>query len=309
MKKKKEQKIALDNKQTISQKGNIVYKAFRTLICLILIGCGVFGGYIVGDLVIGQIDTFDPSAYTASAYKEKESDIKAWEKKSITELSATQIFVVAQYKIENCGTYCVYTKGYDGGDKGKVTTLGMTQDLYGYRYINGTKGYFDYFSTGIANVAKKTEYTVGEDKYYSFEGSLSGSEVTWSPYKTDAGLKYRTKAEYEEMAGVNPDSPIDYIVSRKTVVSEKNNGQVDGMYSFTLNLNVTTSVLNYVKKMKYMSGFDYPKFTNVELRFEVDKDMNFQNIYINESYKVIGMSAVGKYKNEFHYNLDEIMEK
>ena len=309
MKKNIKKGISQVDKQKISKKRKVVYMAFKSLICLILIGCGVFGGYIVGDLVIGQIDTFDPSAYTASAYSEKESDIKLWAKKDISQLTATQIFVVAQYKIENCGNYCVYTKGYDGGDKGKVTTLGMTQDLYGYRYRKGTKGYFDYFSTGIANVAKKTEYTIGEDKYYSFEGSLSGGEVTWSPYKTDAGLEYRTKAEYEEMAGVNPDSPIDYIVSRKTVVSEKNNGQVDGMYSFTLNLNVTTSVLKYVKKMKYMSGFDYPKFTNVELRFEVDKDMNFQNIYINESYKVIGMSAVGKYKNEFHYNLDEIVEK
>ena len=61
--------------------------------------------------------------------------------------------------------------------------------------------------------------------------------------------------------------------------------------------------------MNYMGGFGYPKFSSIELRFEVDKNMNFQNIYINESYKVIGMSAVGKYKNEFHYNIESIVEK
>lgn len=309
MQKNKEQEVSQVDEPTMSSKRKTIYIAFKTLICLILIGCGVLSGYIVGDLVIGQIDTFDPSGYTASAYREKDADIKIWEQKSIIELTATQIFVVAEAKIQKCENYCIYTKGYDGGDKGKVTTLGMTQDLYGYRYRKGTKGYFDYFSTGIANVAKKTEYTIGEDKYYSFEGTLSGDNVTWVPYKTDSGLEYRTKAEYEELAGVNPDSPIDYIVSRKTVISEKNNGQVGSLYSFTLNLNVTTSVLNYVKKMKYMSGFDYPKFTNIEIRFEVDKDMNFQNIYINESYKVIGMNAVGKYKNEFHYNQEDIVEK
>ena len=33
------------------------------------------------------------------------------------------------------------------------------------------------------------------------------------------------------------------------------------------------------------------------------------NIYIVENYKVIGMSAVGKYKNEFRYGVENIVEK
>ena len=274
-----------------------------------MIGCGTAGGFVVGDLIIGKFDTFDPSGYSASAYKEKDSDIAKWKTMDISKLTPTQIFVVAEAKINECENYCIYTKGYDGGEKGVVTTLGMKQDLYGYRYRKGTKGYFDYFSTGLANVAKKTEFTFGENKFYSYEGSLNGDNVTWTLNKPESGQDYRTDKEYEEMTGLKAENPIDYIVSRKTVQSEKNNGKVKELYSYTINLNPTLGVLNYVKKMNYMSGFGYPKFSSIELRFEVDKNMNFQNIYINESYKVIGMSAVGKYKNEFHYDIESIVEK
>ena len=295
--------------EVTAKKKKIIGIAVKVLLCLLMIGCGTAGGFVVGDLIIGKFDTFDPSGYSASAYKEKDSDIAKWKTMDISKLTPTQIFVVAEAKINECENYCIYTKGYDGGEKGVVTTLGMKQDLYGYRYRKGTKGYFDYFSTGLANVAKKTEFTFGENKFYSYEGSLNGDNVTWTLNKPESGQDYRTDKEYKEMTGLKAENPIDYIVSRKTVQSEKNNGKFKELYSYTINLNPTLGVLNYVKKMNYMSGFGYPKFSSIELRFEVDKNMNFQNIYINESYKVIGMSAVGKYKNEFHYNIESIVEK
>lgn len=295
--------------KVVTKKRKVISVAFKLLLCLLMVGCGTAGGFVVGDLIIGKFDTFDPSGYSASAYKEKDSDIAKWKAMDISKLTPTQVFVVAEAKINECENYCIYTKGYDGGEKGVVTTLGMKQDLYGYRYRKGTIGYFDYFSTGLANVAKKTEFTFGENKFYSYEGSLNGDNVTWTLNKPESGQEFRTDKEYEEMTGLKAESPIDYIVSRKTVQSEKNNGKVKELYSYTINLNPTLGVLNYVKKMNYMSGFGYPKFSSIELRFEVDESMNFHNIYINESYKVIGMSAVGKYKNEFHYDIESIVEK
>lgn len=295
--------------KVVTKKRKVISVAFKLLLCLLMVGCGTAGGFVVGDLIIGKFDTFDPSGYSASAYKEKDSDIAKWKAMDISKLTPTQVFVVAEAKINECENYCIYTKGYDGGEKGVVTTLGMKQDLYGYRYRKGKKGYFDYFSTGLANVAKKTEFIFGENKFYSYEGSLNGDNVTWTLNKPESGQEFRTDKEYEEMTGLKAESPIDYIVSRKTVQSEKNNGKVKELYSYTINLNPTLGVLNYVKKMNYMSGFGYPKFSSIELRFEVDESMNFHNIYINESYKVIGMSAVGKYKNEFHYDIESIVEK
>ena len=295
--------------KVVTKKRKVISVAFKLLLCLLMVGCGTAGGFVVGDLIIGKFDTFDPSGYSASAYKEKDSDIAKWKAMDILKLTPTQVFVVAEAKINECENYCMYTKGYDGGEKGTVTTLGMKQDLYGYRYRKGTIGYFDYFSTGLANVAKKTEFTFGENKFYSYEGSLNGDNVTWALNKPESGQDFRTDKEYEEMTGLKAESPIDYIVSRKTVINETSNGKVGELYSFTINLNSTTGVLNYVKKMNYMSGFGYPKFSSIELRFEVDESMNFHNIYINESYKVIGMSVVGKYKNEFHYDIESIVEK
>lgn len=300
---------SVQHDKVVTKKRKVISVAFKLLLCLLMVGCGTAGGFVVGDLIIGKFDTFDPSGYSASAYKEKDSDIAKWKAMDISKLTPTQVFVVAEAKINECENYCIYTKGYDGGEKGVVTTLGMKQDLYGYRYRKGKKGYFDYFSTGLANVAKKTEFIFGENKFYSYEGSLNGDNVTWTLNKPESGQEFRTDKEYEEMTGLKAESPIDYIVSRKTVQSEKNNGKVKELYSYTINLNPTLGVLNYVKKMNYMSGFGYPKFSSIELRFEVDESMNFHNIYINESYKVIGMSAVGKYKNEFHYDIESIVEK
>lgn len=285
------------------QKGRMI-KSIVSVIFIIIFGfIAVAGGLLVGKLIIGKLDTFDPSQYTTSNYIESESNVALWSSKNINKLTPTQIFCVAERKILQNENYSVKTKGYNGEDKGVVVTLGMKQDLYGYRYRKDGKGYFDYFSTGIATVAKKVEYTFGEGKYYCYEGSVNGNTTTWKIRKQpESGNDFFTADEYKELTGCNAENPIDYIVSTKTIIKEQTNEKVGSTYSYTLNLDSKTSVLNYVKKMKYMSGFDYPKFVSIELRFEVDENMNFQNIYVNENYNVLGMGANSKYKMEFSYS-------
>ena len=266
----------------------------------------VFGGLLVGKIIVGKLDTFDPTKYSAEKYIESQSNIALWSTKQIGDLTPTQIFVVAQARLSNCSYYGVYTKGYNGEDKGVVTTLGMKQDLYGYRYIVDGNGYFDYYSTGLATVVKKVEYKVGEDKFYCYEGVIKNGTTTWTLKMAEDGKDYRNAVEYKQMVGCDADNPIDYIISTKTVKEEKSNGVKEGLHSFTLKLAPSTSVLYYVKKMKYMSGFDYPKFKDIEIKFEVDDQMNLQNMYINENYLVLGMDANSKYKMEFHYESVEV---
>lgn len=292
--------------KTVKKKKKIIRYAFKFVIFLIFGALAAAGGFIVGDLVIGKFDTFDPSKYSSASFKESEKNINLWKTKKINELSATQVFVVAQSKILDCEYYSVTTKGYNGESKGVVTTLGMKQDLYGYRYRDHNKGYFDYFSTGLATVVKKTEFKFSEDKFFCYEGTMNDAGVDWTLAKPESGEDFRTKDEYKTMVGCEANDPIDYIVSTKTVLEETNNGKVGEFNSYTIKLNIETAVLNYVVKMNYMSGFGYPKFTSIELRFEVDDEMNFQNIYINESYKVIGMNANSKYKMEFSYQNIEV---
>ena len=275
---------------------NIVLKCF---LWIVIVAVASVGGSIAGDFFIGMLDTYDPSQYSASTLVESEKTVEAWRAKDISSLSATQVFVVAEANLNDCTYYSMTTKGYNGEDKGVVTTLGMAQDLYGYRYRNGTKGYFDYYSTGVATVIKKTEFEFGSNQFYSYEGTFANNTTEWKISPSEkTGLDYRDSAEFEEVVGCNAEKPIDYIVSTKTVLTEKNNGMVGSYYSYTITLDAKKSVVNYVKKMDYMSGFGYPSFSSIELRFEVDENMNFQNIYINESYKVIGMNASGKFMNE-----------
>lgn len=278
----------------------------KITLCVIFSIIAVFGGTIVGDLIIGKLDTFDPTQYNESQYYETNANIALWSGKNINNLSALQVFVVAESKILQNTNYAVYTKGYDGGDKGIIITLGLTQYLYGYRYACDGKGYFDYYSTGLATVAKKVEFTLGEDKYYCYEGVVNGTSTDWTPFLTESGQAFRTDEEYKQMVGCSANNPIDYIVSTKTVLSETTNEKVGDYYSYTITLDPETSVLKYVRKMDYMSGFGYPKFSNIELRFEVDENMNFRNIYIHENYKVIGMSADAKFKMEFVYEDFEV---
>lgn len=293
-------------KKVISKKKKIVIYALRFVIFAVFGVVAVAGGFIVGDLLIGKWDTFDPTQFSAEQYIESPKNVEAWKSKDISSLTPAQIFVVAQSNILNCNYYSVKTKGYNGEGKGVVTTLGMTQDLYGYRYRNGDKGYLDYYSTGLATVVKKTEFNYSDSKYFTYNGVMNGDSTNWTLNKTDAGLDYRTKEEYKTMIGCAAEDPIDYIVSTKTVIEEVTNGKVGNLYSYTIKLNPETAVLNYVVKMNYMSGFGYPKFSSIELRFEVDENMNFYNIYINENYKVIGMNANSKYKSEFSYENIEL---
>ncbi|MGN1208558.1 MAG: hypothetical protein ACI4TI_03720 [Christensenellales bacterium] len=292
--------VAGKNKKPTKKKKILIY-SLRFIIFGVFAAIAIAGGFVVGDLLIGQWDTFDPTQFSADSYKESSSNIAQWKTKNVSELSPTQVFVVAEANILDCDRYCMKTKGYDGEDKGYVITLGVRQDLYGYRYRNGDKGYFDYFSTGMATVVKKTEFSYSDFNCYTYNGAISGNSVDWTLFKTEQGNDFWTKEEYKALTGCYAESPIDYIVSTKTVVEEKSNGKVGDFYSYTLKLNTETAVLNYVVKMNYMSGFGFPKFSSIELRFEVDENMNFQNIYINESYKVIGMNANSKYKAEFSY--------
>lgn len=287
-------------------KQHMVTSIIKVILILIFGFVAIAGGLLVGKMIIGKFDTFDPSKYTAENYIENPQNIVLWSSKNISELTPTQIFCIAESKILKNENYLVKTKGYNGEDKGVVITLGMKQDLYGSRYRKDGKGYFDYFSTGLATVAKKVEFSFGEEKYYCYEGSMNGDTTTWNIRKPESGNEFFTTDEYKAMTGCNAENPIDYIVSTKTVLSEQTNEKVGALYSYTITLDTKTSVLNYVKKMDYMSGFGYPKFNSIELRFEVDENMNFQNIYINESYKVIGMDANSKYKMEFNYGDFEI---
>ena len=279
------------------KKKKTVFSIIGKTICWILvIAIGLVGGYFVGDMIVAKLDVYDPNAYSAGALRDSDENIALWRTQSVSTLSAAQVFVVAEENLNECTYFSITTKGIDR-EKGIITNPVTPQDFWGYRYRNGDEGAFSYHSAGIIPV----------EKHMSF--NYSGGDVEVYDSVSQKTEKLTPKA-YLEAVGCAATSPVDYIISTKTVLTEEKNGSVDGKHTFTITLSPLKSVSNYVKKMKYMSGLaDYPKFNKIEIKFTVDDNMNFVEFEVREEYKVnygITVTCQGEFKYEFSYQDIEI---
>lgn len=275
------------------------WQKFRTSIAwMFVVVFGLLGGYFVGDIIVGKLDVYDPNQFSSSALKDSEENIAMWRMKPVSTLTAGQVFVVAESKLNECEYYSITTKGLNGKDKGLITNPVSPQDFWGYRYRSGDDGYFSYNSTGIMSVIKETRFNFSGGELECFDGVAKKTEM-------------KTAEAYLEEVGCAATSPVDYIVSTKTVLSEETVSMTAGKNVFKITLSPTKSVSNYVKKMKYMSGLaDYPKFNKIEITFTVDDDMNFLEYEVREEYKVnygITVTCQGEFKYEFKYENIEIV--
>lgn len=262
------------------------------LLWTLVLVVGGAGGWIVGDMIVAKLDVYDPNAYSSSTLKDSEETILTWKSKSIENLTAGQVFAVAEYNLNNCTYFSMTTKGVDGKEKGVIANSVAPQDFWGYRYRDGDVGYFDYNSAGIMPVMKTTKFNYTGGTYTCIDG-VSGEE------------KQMTPEEYLETVGCDATKPIDYIVSSKTVLTEEANEKTGNCYTYTITIDAKKSVSNYVKKMKYMSGLgDYPKFDSIEMKFVVDDNLNFLSIEVHEQYRVnygITVGCTGDFRYEFSY--------
>lgn len=275
------------------------WKMVRSCIAwLFVVMFGLVGGYFVGDIIVGKLDVYDPNQFSSTTLKDSEETIALWRAKNITTLTAGQVFVVAESKLNECQYYSITTKGLNGREKGIITNPVSPQDFWGYRYRDGDKGYFSYNSTGIMSVIKETRFNFSGGKLECYDG-VSKKKAN------------KTSEEYLEEVGCAATSPVDYVVSTKTVLSEEVVLLSSGRNTFKITLSPTKSVSNYVKKMKYMSGLaDYPKFNKIEITFTVDDQMNFLEFEVREEYKVnygITVTCQGEFKYEFKYKDIEIV--
>lgn len=292
-----------DEEKKIKKKKSITKKILSAISWVLIVAVGGAAGYVLGDVVIGKLDTYDPSAYAGLA--ESEEQIELWKTKNISSLTATQVFVVAEHNLNNCTYFSMTTRGYDGEEKGIVSNSFAPQSICGYRYVNGDEAYFTYFSEGIMPVFKRTEFVPNGDTYYLFKGSKKDGAMVWEEEIGKSGTNQYSKDDYITLVGCDANRPIDYTVSTKTVTAQSEMQREGDFYRYSITLSAKKSVSNYVKKMKYMSGLgDYPVFKSVTLDFVVDANMNFQTIGIVEKYNVnYGMivGCEGRFRCDFDY--------
>lgn len=258
----------------------------RVLINLVVVVLlGVFSGYVVGNYYKNN----HLGGVTADVIPSEETlrdDINVVKRrtagKTVSQISATDNFVIAEEKIyeyDNVKKLCT----------GTVTAAGFTQTLVATRIKDGNNYFGEEISckTGSVgvNYAQRFYYTEGVDNIPLYNGSdITETSASW-PASPSVN---HTMESFRSTMGISPKHFQNYIVSSKTIVSEESLGKnANGNYVFKLHMDVSTSVKNYMYKIKATSGSaEFPSFVSAVVTFEIDDNWNFVRIDYDEEYKV-----------------------
>jgi len=296
-KKNKEDKN-LSQKQEETQEVLIVRKAeqgkpksfgrkFMNMLSYALVGfVAVFFGYAAGNFYVANVlNKVNYGAFSEEALRDDNAAIYqsiVSSSKSFELQDAGELFMAAEYLIDTQESYYASVVG------AIQPSIGSTQSIWGYKKKTGniiegenaSKGmlslaeYYSYdLTTKVANVYKATKVASNSTSYKE--------DPTWVMNYED----YR--AEY----GTAPDSPIvPYIVSSKTILegTTKVENIGGGKYRLTFSLTTDSSVINYVKQVKHMSGLaDYPVFKQINVTAIINQNLRFSSVRYDEAYTVM----------------------
>lgn len=297
-----------DKKGDKKKKSHKMKKSTRfTLLIVILVGmfCGVTVGLYFGPKSI------DPNRYNfeVSALLDDVDEIRNEASgKTPVELGATKSCVLAFDTTFNESRVKVVGRG-------SVTAIGITQSISALTIRMNDKLYYENVSVSTVKKLINRYYVEGENILH-YGGNLSGNIVTWNTTPDNTGANdIKTMTQYKAKFGSTMNEYMTYIVSSKTVNSE---GAVtindDGNYAFTLTLDKSKSVVNYVKTMKATGGLSsYPDFTS-DPRVDIIIDANYRILRFesHEEYAVpmgLSVNTVGTLVNTFSYDEDFVMPK
>ena len=95
-----------------------------------------------------------------------------------------------------------------------------------------------------------------------------------------------TISDYQNnIMGGRPDGLTSYIINKSTITQYGNISLNNGDYTFTINLNPSTAVSNYLKQVKTLSNQN-PTFDSIEMTYTVGTDGNLKSVSIHEKYHV-----------------------
>lgn len=267
------------------------YRLLINLVVIIIVG--IFSGHFVGNYYIdnftgGVLADVLPSE--DSLRDDVSKVLRETSGKSVTQIGATQNFVLAEYYLQNYSSVKKLCTG-------TVTAMGVTQSLVATRIKMGDEYFGEEISckTGAigVNYAQRFYYTAGVDSIPLYNGSnITPTSASWpaSPSENHTMETFRAKM------GIGPTYFQNYIISSKTVIDEQYLGEADGGYKFQLKLHTQYSVKNYMYKVRATSGGDeFPMWEESTVTFVIDNDWKFVSIHYNESYKV-KIPGLGRFK-------------
>ena len=291
----------IEQNNTKTTKKRIILRIFSIIIVVAL---GVGTGFYCGMLYLSsKIPKVNYAAYDENYLKANAQEIiQKNSGKSLSELSAVDAFVIAQYNTENCEQYIAITNSSLSHNFGK-------QSIYAYEHkYNGSYLIEEISTSSMKSIANKYLYDGSTILMYAGTPK-SSTKAEWSnSYKT------MTNDEYKEIYGMHINDLVCFIVSERTISENDQNAQASGTgkklqngnYQFSLSLDTKSSVVNYAKKIKKESNISgYPSFSQLDLVFELTSDYKFATITSIEcysfSYSGIAVTCSGSIKRVFDY--------
>ena len=279
-------------------------KTIRNLIIIILIG--IFTGVSLGMYYISN--QIDPNRYNIDTNLLTD-DVEEIRKESIgkspSELGATKSCVLAFDTTFNYQKLRIISEGAVTASVGPIKVK-QTINAKTMRIEND----FYYENVSVSNFVKAlNRYYVNGNDIKHYTGNLNNNIVTWNTSTENTGDNdVKTLDDYKAKFGSSFNEYMTYIVSSKTVINESSveiNG--DGNYTFTLTLDKTKSVVNYVKNMKATGGLEeYPDFTSDPvIKLTIDSNYRIIEFVSKENYNAkMGVTAVseGVLTNTFTYD-------
>lgn len=216
--------------------------------------------------------------------------------KTPLDLSAANNFAIAEY-------HASLASSWSAVGEGQIKTI-ITQSMYSEKKFDGEKYTFVSISnSSMVKVANCDEFIKGGKNVSSYSGKNStANSAEWSKNKE------QSLEDYLDAVGTSPTAIQPYIISDKTILSasEISYDAEQNHYTFTIELDTVTSVINYVKQVKFTGGLQsYPKFNKISQTITIDGEWNLVSIEINDQYDaVVGIKAscTGYLKNYYTFN-------
>ncbi len=277
---------------------------------LVVIVLGVICGVVVGTYFSPK--GVDASRYNFDADLLRDDPQEIWleaDGKTPVELGAIKACVLAFDK-----TFSEERVKVEG--KGCVVAMGVTQSINSTTIRMGDKLYNENVSVS-SFVKALNRYFVEEDNIDHYGGSINGNIVTWNTTPDNTGADaINTMEKYKAKFGSTMYEYMTYIVSSKTVnwASEVEKTE-DGNYTFSLSLDKSKAVVNYVKTMKETGGLSsYPDFIeDPQITVTIDSNYRILKFVSSEKYNVsmtfMNVSSTGNLTNTFYYDQDFVIPK
>ena len=275
----------------VTKKRKILNLLSYALVGFVAIVFGYFGGNYYYTNFMNNVDY---SKFEASALRDDEEAVYNDVISRLTpdRSTAVQLFVAAEYKLKQ-------TEKYHAAVSGEVQpSIGSKQLISGEKGRDGDNVYLENISKGMMSIAEKYTYSVSEKQATIFHAE-GGAIVDMSTVNyPDNPSWVMSEDEYLSEYGTAPDNPcIPYIVSSKTYITGTDSVRSLGAGKFEIKFNLLkdSSVVNYVKQIKHMSGLaSYPTFKSIEVTAVIDSEFRFVSIYYEESYTVVYFGVPAK---------------